>query len=150
MCLSKAVADARVIPAQGFALLFIDFDGFKAINDTFGHDGGDVFLVEMSRRLTASLRPGDVVARLGGDEFAILLPLRMPEEESMAAVVAERIVANLAEPFALAGEEVRGQASIGITNSARGYESDNDAMRDADKAMYRVKAVRIATASTGA
>lgn len=150
MCLAKAVADARVNPTQGFALLFIDFDAFKVINDTFGHDGGDLFLVGMSRRLTASLRPGDVVARLGGDEFAILLPLRMPEDESMAALVAERIVANLAEPFALAGKEVRGRASIGITNSARGYDSDNDAMRDADEAMYRAKAVRAATSSIGA
>lgn len=138
--LSRAVARAQRNGADGYALLFIDFDGFKGINDRLGHDAGDEFLVEMAKRLTNSLRPGDVAARLGGDEFAALLGLRMPEDLELARTVAERIVASLAVPYLLRGQSMSGRASIGVVNSARGYEREEDALRDADMAMYEAKA----------
>lgn len=121
-----------------FALLFIDLDGFKGINDTLGHAAGDDLLVEMARRLEGCLRPGDTVARLGGDEFNILLD--DVREVADATRVADRILASLASPFDLAGQEVTScSGSIGIALSSAGYASVEDLMRDADLAMYRAK-----------
>jgi diguanylate cyclase (GGDEF)-like protein len=138
--LSEAIAAVRADPAHGYAVLFLDFDGFKNINDSLGHAAGDRFLVEMAHRMRESVRPMDIVARLGGDEFAILLPLTMPEEESEASAIADRIKQALAHPYQVQGEMLRGHASIGIVTSMRGHELDTDVMREADTAMYAAKA----------
>lgn len=120
-----------------FAVLFLDFDRFKLINDSLGHMVGDELLRGIASRLTSNVRPGDTVARLGGDEFTILLEdLNTPEE---AEVAAARLLRNLAKPFNLSGYEVFITASIGIALSASGYERPEDVLRDADTAMYRAK-----------
>jgi diguanylate cyclase (GGDEF)-like protein/PAS domain S-box-containing protein len=121
-----------------FAVLFLDMDRFKLVNDSHGHIDGDCLLVEISWRLRKSLRAGDTVARLGGDEFAILL--RDMEEPGEAARVAHRIHAELARPFEIGGNEVYTTASIGIVLSTIGFTRPEDFLRAADTAMYRAKA----------
>jgi diguanylate cyclase (GGDEF)-like protein/PAS domain S-box-containing protein len=120
-----------------FAVLFIDLDRFKVINDSLGHPCGDQLLVDISRRLERCVRSVDTVARLGGDEFAILLD--GIEGEYSPTIVAERIGRLLALPFNLDGHEVYTSASIGINFSSRDYERPDDILRDADTAMYRAK-----------
>lgn len=120
-----------------FAVLFLDLDRFKIINDSLGHQLGDKLLVEMARRLELSLRPSDMVARLGGDEFVILLDHL--DEASDAAYIAERILKLLAASFTLDEREVFTTASIGITLSSAFSNSAEDLLRDADTAMYRAK-----------
>ncbi|MEM1206247.1 MAG: EAL domain-containing protein, partial [Acidobacteriota bacterium] len=120
-----------------FALLFIDLDGFKAVNDNLGHAAGDELLVEVAQRLGACLRPGDTVARLGGDEFTIIL--EDIKEPGDATRIAGRILESLAQPFPIAGQEVRSAGSIGIAYSSTGYGQAEDLLRDADIAMYRAK-----------
>ncbi|HXL82400.1 MAG TPA: EAL domain-containing protein [Pyrinomonadaceae bacterium] len=122
-----------------FAVLFLDFDRFKLINDSLGHLVGDQLLIAISSRLEASVRPGDTVARLGGDEFTILLEdLNSPDE---AIVVVKRLLRNLAEPFGISDREVFITASVGVALSAAGYEKADDVLRDADTAMYRAKSL---------
>ncbi len=121
-----------------FAVLFLDFDRFKVINDSLGHAEGDKLLMQIARRLESSLRPGDLVARLGGDEFTILLPEL--DDESDALRIAERIQEKLKGAFALAGREIFTSASIGIALSTAGHTQAEDMLRDADIAMYRAKA----------
>jgi len=121
-----------------FAVLFLDLDRFKVINDSLGHAVGDKLLVAIAGRLTACVRPGDVVARLGGDEFTILLNRTGNEEE--VAAVAERLQARISEPFKIDNYEVFTSASIGIIMSAPGtVRTAEDFLRDADAAMYRAK-----------
>ncbi|GBD32497.1 putative signaling protein [bacterium HR33] len=121
-----------------FAVLFIDLDRFKLVNDSLGHGVGDQLLVELARRLKSCLRPGDVVARLGGDEFTVLLDdIR---DASDATRVAERILNELQAPFNLGGHEAFTTASIGIALSTGGHELPEYVLRDADTAMYRAKA----------
>ena len=122
----------------GFAVLFIDLDRFKVINDSLGHVVGDELLVQIARRLESCLRPVDMVARFGGDEFAILL--HDVDTAADAIHVAERIEAALHHPLSPAGYQVYTAASIGITLSSTGYTSREDVLRDADTAMYRAKA----------
>ena len=127
---------ARVRNALPLAVLFLDLDGFKAINDSLGHSVGDRLLEEVAAILLAVVRPGDTVARLGGDEFAILLADL--ESDDAAAEVAERIREALAPPLDAAGHAVRAQASCGIAL----YHGDEDTdvlLRNADLAMYRAK-----------
>ncbi len=120
-----------------FAVLFLDLDRFKVINDSLGHFAGDRLLVMIARRLELSLRPGDSVARLGGDEFAILLDdIR---DASDAVKVAERVQTELAAPFNIGGQELFVSSSIGIATSLSGYQRPEDVLRDADTAMYRAK-----------
>jgi diguanylate cyclase (GGDEF)-like protein/PAS domain S-box-containing protein len=120
-----------------FAVLFIDLDRFKLVNDSLGHGVGDQLLVELARRLKCCLRPGDVVARLGGDEFTVLLDdIR---DASDATRVAERILSELQTPFNLGGYETFTTASIGIALSTGGHELPEYILRDADTAMYRAK-----------
>jgi diguanylate cyclase (GGDEF)-like protein/PAS domain S-box-containing protein len=118
----------------GVAVVFLDLDDFKAVNDSLGHLAGDALLQAVALRLTSALRPGDTIARLGGDEFAVLF------EEAGAAVsaadVAERVIAALQEPFDLDGREVFVTASIGIGVG----EDAEELLRSADVAMYRAKA----------
>jgi len=120
-----------------FAVLFLDLDRFKVVNDSLGHQAGDELLVEVSRRLERAVRPGDTVARLGGDEFAILL--EDVWDAGAAAHVAERVQRSLAQSIKLAGQEIVTGSSIGIALSATGYEKPEDVLRDADTAMYRAK-----------
>jgi len=135
--LTQALARTKVDQHGGFALLFLDFDRFKVINDSMGHAVGDEFLVAVARRIQQQLRPHDVVARLGGDEFAILAG----EVESGRSVVvlAERILEALRSPVAVGGIEIVTSTSIGITLSTLGYDSPDEMLRDADTAMYKAK-----------
>ncbi len=136
--LQQAVDRSRGDARHAFAVMFLDFDRFKLINDSLGHSAGDDFLVQVSRRIADHLRPGDIVARLGGDEFAVLV--RRLESERTAAHMAERLMETLKQPFHVAGTELSTSASIGITFSAFGYERAEDVLRDADTAMYKAKA----------
>ncbi|RYV51155.1 EAL domain-containing protein [Pengzhenrongella frigida] len=121
-----------------FAVLFLDLDGFKAINDALGHPAGDRLLTVVGARLARELRAVDTGARFGGDEFAILLHDALPDD---VLVVARRIQADLAELIDLDGHEITIQASVGIATSALEYSSAEDILRDADTAMYHAKAI---------
>ncbi len=120
-----------------FAVLFIDLDRFKVINDSLGHMVGDEFLITVARRLETCLRDGDTIARLGGDEFTILLD--GIKDYGDAQRVAERVQEVLGEPFHLAGRELFVTASVGIKYSGDGDEQPEDLLRDADTAMYCAK-----------
>lgn len=120
-----------------FAVLFLDLDRFKNINDSLGHIAGDQLLIATARTLETCLRPMDTVARLGGDEFAILL--EGLENQDQAIAVAERIQRALTRPLNLLGHEVYINASIGITLSSCNYTDPENVLRDADTAMYRAK-----------
>ena len=132
-----AIERPRSRDEQFFALLFLDLDRFKNINDSLGHIAGDQLLVATARCLEDCMRPMDTVARLGGDEFAILLDGLESVDE--AILVAERIQQALTRPFMLNGHEVFVTTSIGITLSNTGYEDPENVLRDADTAMYRAK-----------
>jgi diguanylate cyclase (GGDEF)-like protein len=120
-----------------FAVLYIDIDRFKIVNDSLGHLVGDDLLIGISRRLESCLRQGDALARLGGDEFAILVNGLI--EDGQAIGIALRIQKLLSEPFSIAGREVFTSASIGIAFGPAHYTNADDIMRDADTAMYHAK-----------
>ena len=121
---------------QMLAVLFVDLDGFKTINDSLGHAAGDTLLVSMGRRLQACVRDSDTVARLGGDEFAMLI--EEATDRDMATVVAERIAAAVRHPIQVEGKEVFITASVGIATS-KGDDTASDLLRNADMAMYVAK-----------
>lgn len=125
-------------PDYRFAVLFIDLDGLKSVNDRFGHHAGDELLIEFARRVEGSIRPGDLASRLGGDEFAVFLDAI--GDENNATQVAGRVREALLEPYTLTdGQTVRTTASIGIAlNSSLNADVDM-LLRNADKAMYKVK-----------
>jgi diguanylate cyclase (GGDEF)-like protein len=125
------------------ALFFLDLDRFKEVNDTYGHQVGDELLVEVAKRLTGLLRPGDSVARLSGDEFVILC--EDLADPSAADPIALRINAAMSRPFALSRREVRAGASIGIAFVGRGSDSPEELLHDADLAMYQAKRARAGT-----
>ncbi|WP_414516894.1 diguanylate cyclase domain-containing protein [Nostoc sp. PCC 9305] len=120
-----------------FAVLFLDLDGFKEINDRFGHGIGDDFLVAIARRLESCLRSGDTVARFGGDEFTVLL--EDIKDITDATNVAKRIQDSLRLPVNLNGYQLSTTASIGITWNFSSYEEATTLLRDADIAMYQAK-----------
>jgi diguanylate cyclase (GGDEF)-like protein/PAS domain S-box-containing protein len=125
-------------PNYRFAVMFLDVDRFKVVNDSLGHIVGDRLLLAIAQRLSACLRPGDTIARLGGDEFVILL--EDIRETNDVIVVADRIQEEIAQPFNLNGYEIFTSVSIGIALSDMGYDWSEDMLRDADTAMYRAKA----------
>jgi len=136
--LTRVIAVVRRHPERRFAVLFLDFDRFKLVNDSLGHNAGDALLIELARRMKAVLRPNDVIARLGGDEFAIVVEDMNADREVVK--LAERLQDIFAEPLFLNGVAVSTSASIGITTSTFGYDTPHQVMRDADTAMYRAKA----------
>ncbi|MGD9561443.1 MAG: PAS domain S-box protein [Pyrinomonadaceae bacterium] len=135
--LQHAIDRAKANPAARFAVLFLDLDRFKVINDSLGHLVGDQLLCQIGRCLEKNIRPGDVVARLGGDEFTILLNRTGGLEEVIH--VAERVQHNLASAFQIDNHEVFTSASIGIIVSDDISRQPEDFLRDADTAMYRAK-----------
>ncbi|MCU0515418.1 MAG: EAL domain-containing protein [Oscillatoria sp. Prado101] len=137
--LERAIESAKEQPDCQFAVLFLDCDRFKVVNDSLGHLVGDELLIAIARRLEASLREADTLARLGGDEFAILL--ENIADISTATQVAEGIIEKLSYPFQLSRHEVFINASIGITPSHICGDKPEYLLRDADTAMYRAKAL---------
>ena len=134
----RSFARARRREGYRFAVLFLDLDRFKTVNDGLGHAVGDELLVQVGQRLQTCLREGDTLARHGGDEFTILLDdVKEPQD---AGVVADRIHQVTSEPFEVSGHQVSSTASIGIALSAASYSKPEDLLRDADTAMYRAKA----------
>ncbi len=137
--LKRAIARSKRHTDYLFAVLFLDLDRFKNINDSLGHVIADQLLVEIGRKLEAALRPEDMVARFGGDEFVIFLDDIQDVRD--ATRVANRIHEELVSPFNLGGNEVFTSTSIGIALSLHGYDRPEDCLRDADTAMYRAKAL---------
>ncbi len=135
--LNRAIARVQRSPEHRFAVMYLDFDRFKMVNDSLGHKAGDELLVHLAQRLKATIRPTDELARLGGDEFAILLEDLHRERD--AVDLTERIQRELQKPFQLEGMEVAISASIGITFSTNGYQTSDQIIRDADIAMYKAK-----------
>jgi diguanylate cyclase (GGDEF)-like protein/PAS domain S-box-containing protein len=131
-------AYSRQQPTRSIALLFLDLDRFKLINDTLGHDAGDHLLKTVAVRLESCVRPNDVVARLGGDEFTILLDNVHGDQD--AIVVADRIISEINQPMTLLGtRDVVVSTSIGIVRPGPEHTSGADLLRDADTALYRAK-----------
>ncbi len=136
--LGMAIAHAKRRLSYTFAVLFIDLDRFKNVNDSLGHSVGDELLIAVARRFESCLRPGDTVARLGGDEFTILLD--EVADVDHAVQIAQRLHREMARPFQVQGHEVFVTLSLGITLGAGGdYERPEDVLRDADTAMYGAK-----------
>lgn len=120
------------------SILFLDLDGFKAINDNFGHDTGDKLLMEISQRLKSILRWGDFIARLGGDEFVILL--EDIKDSRCATRIANKLIAALKQPFVLNGQNLSCSVSIGISIITADDKSPEELLHKADAAMYQAKA----------
>jgi len=146
MLFNQKLAESMLLSAQApdrrrrhYAVLFLDLDGFKWVNDSLGHGAGDRLLVEIARRLEDSLLSDVLIARYGGDEFTLL-----PDGDcghDRAVEIARRVIRLFEQPFDIGGQQVFSSASLGIVIGQRGYESPDQVLRDADTAMYRAKAV---------
>jgi diguanylate cyclase (GGDEF)-like protein len=123
--------------SKTLALLFIDLDRFKEVNDSFGHATGDALLIAVGSRVLSDVRPGDTLARLSGDEFVVLC--EELDNGDQASLIAERIVTALSEPFKLGIQEVIVSASVGVAFAAPGEQVPDQLLRDADIAMYQAK-----------
>ncbi len=134
--LARAFRDLRS-EDRDFCLICLDLDGFKAVNDSYGHAAGDRLLAMVARRLRRCVRDGDMVARIGGDEFAILQ--NADEQPKAGMILAERIVATLSSPFELQGRQVTLGASVGIAKGGRDGSNPMSLLRHADLALYRAK-----------
>ncbi len=137
--LGNALRRTRRAPDYACAVLFLDLDRFKMINDSLSHTVGDMVLIEMARRLERCTRPGDTIARLGGDEFVMLL--EDIRDVGSAKMVAERVQHAFAAPFQVDGSEIFSTASIGVAISSPDYAHAEDLLRDADITMYQAKAL---------
>ena len=136
--LEKAVADSKR-RGSFVALLFLDLDQFKRINDSLGHEAGDQLLVEIARRLEGSIRESDTVSRIGGDEFTVLLS--DIDSSNGVRYIADKILKRLCEPMMLNNQEVSNTVSIGITIGPSDGDDASTLMRNADMAMYQAKAM---------
>lgn len=136
--LNYAIRHIKRHPNQRFAVLFIDLDRFKMINDTLGHQAGDEFLVEIACRLKSCVRDNDVLARLGGDEFVILLDSLQSDD---VEEVANRIIISIEKPYNILQNALYSSASIGIALCHNKYKSSDEVLRDADAAMYEAKSL---------
>jgi diguanylate cyclase (GGDEF)-like protein/PAS domain S-box-containing protein len=146
-CIARAIARSKTQPGYCFAVLFMDFDRFKQINDTLGHSVGDDVLRQMANRLQDSLRPGDslmhtsdfahVAARIGGDEFVVLLDDIRGDLD--AEIVASRLIDVLSMPYSIDGHKVNSSVSIGIVTNSHAAADADSVLRDADIAMYEAK-----------
>jgi diguanylate cyclase (GGDEF)-like protein len=135
--LSRAIARVRRHHNYGFAVFFLDANNFKLVNDSLGHQLGDEVLRQIGERLQSNFRDLDTVARFGGDEFAVLVDGVRSVQEVLP--LAQRLLENTAEPYSIQGHEFVILLSVGITLSTTGYDFAEDAMRDADIAMYKSK-----------
>jgi diguanylate cyclase (GGDEF)-like protein/PAS domain S-box-containing protein len=135
--LGKAVESSLTDPSVRFAVMFLDLDRFKVVNDSLGHFYGNELLREVGRRIQQCLRKKEVVARLGGDEFAVLLHDLHDSDDGTG--LAERILQALSKPLPIGGTEIIPSASIGVTFSDLGYRTADELLRDADLAMYEAK-----------
>jgi diguanylate cyclase (GGDEF)-like protein len=133
-----AARQANIGGRSDVAVLFVDLDKFKAINDRFGHSTGDRLLMAIARRLRACVRPTDSIARMGGDEFAVLLE-RVDNDGDITAVV-DRIRDELDRPFHIDGHVIRATASVGIATGSKAGPRAEDLIKAADSAMYEIKA----------
>lgn len=137
--LQYALRHLKRHPNHRFALLFIDLDRFKIINDTLGHHAGDQFLIEIAQRLKMCVRDNDILARLGGDEFVVLLDSFQTQED--VEDVCARIIQAIEQPFDLEGHTLYSNASIGIALCGNQYNEAHEILRDADAAMYQAKSM---------
>lgn len=135
--LEKCIARFRRDPSQSYAVLFLDLDNFKNVNDAYGHVIGDRLLLEVAARLNRAVRLTDTVTRLGGDEFAVLLD--NPHDANQVMRIVTRIQQELGTPFSLSGRKVHVTTSIGAALADDHYTSAEEPLRDADTAMYRAK-----------
>ena len=133
----SAIVDHGAEPGEQTALVMVDLDGFKDVNDTLGHDAGDALLIEVGRRLKALLRAKDLVAGLGGDEFVLLLPGLHRQEDVVQ--LAERVLRRLADPFRIKGDPARVGASLGIAFHPQDGLDINTWLKHADMALYGAK-----------
>jgi diguanylate cyclase (GGDEF)-like protein len=136
-------AFAGLVSSRGFAILCLDLDRFKAVNDTFGHPVGDGLLLAVAGRLQATVRGGDIVARMGGDEF-VILQLNV-SNETEAIPLARRVVAAIGKPFVIEGHELSIGVSIGIALGPNNRPNAEQLLKDADLALYRSKQAGRAT-----
>jgi diguanylate cyclase (GGDEF)-like protein/PAS domain S-box-containing protein len=136
--LQAALERSRIDPEQRFAVLYLDLDRFKLVNDSLGHGVGNELLREVAQRLRAVVGPGDVVARLGGDEFAVLM--EDVGDPQAALQLADQVVGELGRPTQFLGTEIIAGVSVGVTLSDLGDRTVDEIMRDADLAMYEAKA----------
>jgi diguanylate cyclase (GGDEF)-like protein len=134
--LQQAIAQAKRDKTRS-AVMFIDLDKFKPVNDILGHAAGDLLLKEVAKRMRASVREADTVARIGGDEFIVVLP--MIEQDQDAMIVAEKIRHTLNQPFEVAGHTLNISSSIGIAVYPEHGDNDQQLIRNADTAMYYAK-----------
>jgi diguanylate cyclase (GGDEF)-like protein/PAS domain S-box-containing protein len=135
--LERLLKHAKRNPEYKFAVLFVDLDDFKRVNDLYGHQMGDHVLVGVARRLESCVREGDTIARLGGDEFGILLDT--VQDAASVTFVVDRIRESLSKPYNGGGRTAGTTASIGIALNVNAYDTAGDLLRDADAAMYRAK-----------
>lgn len=137
--LELALASKQRYISNNFAVIFLDLDRFKQINDSLGHMAGDQFLKEVASRISACIRGHDLLARLGGDEFVVLFDnYDMPSD---VEEISSRIINSIAKPFVIDNKEMYSGASIGITYIENGYQSADEVLRDADAAMYQAKSL---------